>query len=249
MYCLKVNMGYGDTPWGAIRYQELELYAASNAVRDYEGTFDTAKGGTFEVSFKKGLKNTLQTMQILVKPAGYVDVSSDAWYYEAVNYVTAKCLMIGTDANVFSPNMNLTRGQMVTILYRMANSPAVEGTAPFTDVAEGRYFADAVVWAYQNGIAKGMTDTAFGPDSDITREQMVTFLYRFAEKNGVDMSQEAGLSGFEDAGKVSTFAKDAMAWAVANELVVGVTAKTLQPKGTAARAQVATVIMRYAKTF
>ena len=138
-----------------------ELYAASNAVRDYEGTFDTAKGGTFEVSFKKGLKNTLQTMQILVKPAGYVDVSSDAWYYEAVNYVTAKCLMIGTDANVFSPNMNPTRGQMVTILYRMANSPAVEGTAPFTDVAEGRYFADAVVWAYQNGIAKGMTDTAF----------------------------------------------------------------------------------------
>lgn len=91
-------------------------------MRDYEGTFDTAKGGTFEVSFKKGLKNTLQTMQILVKPAGYVDVSSDAWYYEAVNYVTAKCLMIGTDANVFSPNMNLTRGQMVTILYRMANS-------------------------------------------------------------------------------------------------------------------------------
>ena len=249
VYRLKVNMGYGDTPWGAIRFQELELYAASNAVRDYEGTFDTAKGGTFEVSFKKGLKNTLQTMQILVKPAGYVDVSSDAWYYEAVNYVTAKCLMIGTDANVFSPNMNLTRGQMVTILYRMANSPAVEGTAPFTDVAEGRYFADAVVWAYQNGIAKGMTDTAFGPDSDITREQMATFLYRFAEKNGVDMSQEAGLSGFEDAGKVSTFAKDAMAWAVANELIVGVTAKTLQPKGTAARAQVATVIMRYAKTF
>ena len=145
--------------------------------------------------------------------------------------------------------MNLTRGQMVTILYRMANSPAVEGTAPFTDVAEGRYFADAVVWAYQNGIAKGMTDTAFGPDSDITREQMATFLYRFAEKNGVDMSQEAGLSGFEDAGKVSTFAKDAMAWAVANELIVGATAKTLQPKGTATRAQVATVIMRYAKTF
>lgn len=147
-----------------------------------------------------------------MKAAGYVDVSSDAWYYEAVNYVTAKCLMIGTDANVFSPNMNLTRGQMVTILYRMANSPAVEGTAPFTDVAEGRYFADAVVWAYQNGIAKGMTDTAFGPDSDITREQMATFLYRFAEKNGVDMSQEAAWSGFEDAGKVSTFAKDAMAW-------------------------------------
>ena len=78
---------------------------------------------------------------------------------------------------------------------------------------------------------------------------MATFLYRFAEKNGVDMSQEAGLSGFEDAGKVSTFAKDAMAWAVANELIVGVTAKTLQPKGTATRAQVATVIMRYAKTF
>ncbi len=249
VYRLKVNMGYGDTPWGAIRFQELELYAASNAVRDYEGILHTAVGGTFEVSFKKGLKNTLQTMQILVKPAGYVDVAPEDWYYEAVNYVTAKCLMIGTGANAFSPNRNVTRAQMVTILYRMANSPAVEGTTPFTDVKEDEYYGNAVVWAYQNGITEGMTGTAFCPNRDVTREQMVTFLYRYAEMNEVDVSRKADLSGYEDAGKLSGYAKDAMAWAVANEVVVGMTAKTLNPLGTALRGQLAAVIMRYAKEF
>ena len=153
--------------------------------------------------------------------------------------------MIGTSDNTFSPVAKMTRGQMITILYRLAGSPAVEGTVPFTDVKENRFFYQAVVWAYQNGIGKGTTLTTFAPDSDMTREQMVTFLYRYSEMAGVDVSEKADLSSYTDASAISAYAVQAMAWAVAEGHIIGVTETRLAPRGDAIRAQVAEMIMRY----
>lgn len=247
IYRLKVNMGYGDTPWGAIRFQELELYAASNVVRDYEGILSTEIPGTYQVAFKKGLQTTLNTMEVIVESAEtkFQDVKTDAWYYDAVDYVASRGIMIGTSDNTFSPVAKMTRGQMITILYRLAGSPAVEGTVPFTDVKENRFFYQAVVWAYQNGIGKGTTLATFAPDSDMTREQMVTFLYRYSEMAGVDVSEKADLSSYTDASAISAYAVQAMAWAVAEGHIIGVTETRLAPRGDAIRAQVAEMIMRY----
>lgn len=248
VYRLKVNQGYGDTPWGAIRFQELELYAASNAVRDYEGILSTETAGEYQVSFKKGLSTTLNEMTIVVgNPVSveFTDVSPDAWYYEAVNYVAENGIMIGVGNNRFSPTRAMNRAELVTMLYRLAGSPEVSGTEPFTDVPEDAYYTKAVVWGYANGIVKGVSDTLFRPASSVTREQVATFFYRLADYSGKDVSQRADLSSFSDAASVSGYAKDTMAWAVETGLIIGVGDNRLSPRGTAIRAQVAQIVMRY----
>ena len=117
------------------------------------------------------------------------------------------------------------------------------GTNKFTDVKEGYYY-DALLWATQNGIANGMSDTKFAPDAAVTREQMVAFLYRYAQYTRMDLTGAADLGAFVDADKVSPYAQTAMAWAVANGLVKGMGNQTLLPTGTASRAQVAQIIQR-----
>ena len=176
----------------------------------------------------------------------YDDVAEDAWYWNAVYYVSRFGIMNGTSNTEFKPESNLTRAMMATILYRMADKPAVEEAAPFTDVEEGTWYSDAVAWGYANGIIKGMDEETFAPDQDMTREQMVTFLYRYAQYAGIATDATGDYSKFEDAEAVSEFATDAMAWAIEAAIVNGVSETELAPQGTATRAQVATVIMRSA---
>ena len=133
----------------------------------------------------------------------------------------------------------------MTILYRLEGTPAVTGTTAFTDVAAGQYYADAVAWAAQNGIVSGTSATTFSPDGVITREQMAAILYRYAQYKGYDVTAKADLSMFTDAAQVSTYATDAMAWANASGLISGTSATTLSPAGSATRAQVATILMRF----
>ena len=121
----------------------------------------------------------------------------------------------------------------------------MSGTEPFTDVPEDAYYTKAVVWGYANGIVKGVSDTLFRPASSVTREQMATFFYRLADYSGKDVSQRADLSSFSDAASVSGYAKDTMAWAVETGLIIGVGDNRLSPRGTAIRAQVAQIVMRY----
>lgn len=184
------------------------------------------------------------------EPAGrihtisYNDVVAGDWFAEAVNYVTLTDLMNGTGEG-FSPNNNLTRAQMATVLYRMAGEP--EGTIenPFSDVADGQWYTDAVVWAAETGITVGTSENTFNPNDNVTREQMATFLYRFAEYESLDPIEVTGdLSAFPDADEVSEFATEAMTWAVGQKIIAGVDGN-LAPDGTATRAQVATVLMRY----
>ena len=175
----------------------------------------------------------------------YNDVKAGDWYANAVNYVTLTGLMNGT-GDGFSPNLAINRGMMVTVLYRMAGSPEVTAENPFTDVPADTWYTDAVIWASENGITAGTSETTFSPTNSLTREQLATFFYRFADFENPDPIEITGdLTGFTDAGQVASYATDAMKWAIGEGMISGTTETTLSPKATATRAQVATILMRY----
>lgn len=174
----------------------------------------------------------------------FLDVGPNDWYREAVAYVYGAGLMNGTDETLFSPGDTTTRGMIVTILHRYEGSPSA-GASAFRDVAAGAYYAASVSWAAANGVVNGIEPGLFGPDLAITREQMAAILHRYARSKGLDVSGRADLSVYADAGQVSAYAADAMAWAVRAGLITGVNSYTLQPGGFANRAQVATILMRF----
>ncbi len=172
------------------------------------------------------------------------DLDISCWYHEYTDYVLSAGLMKGMGNGLFAPNGTLTRGMLVTTLYRLADEPQVAEQSTFTDVAEDRYYSDAVAWAQANGIAKGMTDAAFCPEAPVTREQAATFLYRYVtEYLKVEPTQGADLSVYKDSDKISGFAKDAVAWATAEGLFEGFPDNTMQPRGTLTRAQMAKLLM------
>lgn len=172
------------------------------------------------------------------------DVAQGEWFRDAVSYVYTARLMNGTSPHLFSPWETTTRGMIVTILYRYDGSPAA-GMTSFPDVPPGEYYAAPVSWAAASGVVKGYETGLFEPQNPITREQMAAILYRYAQQKGLDVSGRADLSVYADAGQVSPYAKDAMAWAVHTQLITGVDSRTLQPGGSAVRAQVATILMRF----
>lgn len=178
----------------------------------------------------------------------FTDLDITRWYHQGVDFVLETGLMRGMSDTTFAPNGTLTRAQMVTILYRLAGSPAAEGETPFTDVETGRFYTKAVTWAYTTGIARGMTDTQFAPYASVTREQLVTFLSRYAAGTGVEVTGEKSLDAYPDADTVSTYAKVAMAWAVDNGIILSLDGR-LAPKATATRAQAATILFRYCEAF
>ena len=178
----------------------------------------------------------------------FSDVTESDWFYDAVTYAYENGLMDGVGAGLFAPNSETTRAQLVTILYRLAGQPAPSGDSGFSDVETGTWYTDAVAWAAQNGIVNGVSDTQFAPGDDITREQLAVILYRYATYQGYDVSQRADLSGFVDAGTISTYAQEALSWANAQGLVLGFEDDSLRPQGTATRAQIAAVLMRFCQT-
>lgn len=175
----------------------------------------------------------------------FADVQEGDWYVEDVAYVYEHGLMDGTAAYTFSPNGKATRAMVITILYRLAGQPASSGDSPFQDVRPSDWFSPAVAWAVTHGIANGTSATAFSPNAIITREQLAAFLYRYAQDQGYDTSARADLSGYSDAGLVSSYATEALSWANATGLITGTTATTLSPQGSATRAQVATILSRF----
>ena len=175
------------------------------------------------------------------------DVLRNAWYRDAVDFVVGNDLMNGVSYNLFAPNDTMTRAMVVTVLYRLEGKPHVYGGARFTDAVRGSWYADAVAWASENGIVKGTSDTTFSPKQDVTREQLAAILYRYSEYCGYRTSGGMSIAGFSDAGEVSAYARDAVKWAYGIGLIEGRTATTLAPKGTATRAEVATILMRYCK--
>lgn len=184
-------------------------------------------------------------------PAVFIDTSESAWYSPYVDFAYENEIMNGVSSNTFAPNKPMTRAMVATVLYRMAGSPEVEGKIPFTDVPAGKWYADAVLWAANEGVVTGYNNGTFRPDINITREQFATILYRYTKAQGVLMSEGAALSAFPDESSVSAYAREAMRWAVGENLISGVATggKTyLRPKDNTTRAQFATVITRYMTT-
>ncbi len=178
-----------------------------------------------------------------VAPVEFSDVSEKAWYYEAVEYAVENGLMNGVGGGKFDPEGTMTRAMLVTVLWRYEGEPA-EGENSFTDVPNGTWYTEAVAWAAANGIVGGVGNNRFDPNGIITREQMATILFRYAQKRGFDTSKRGDLSVFPDSGKVSSWAKDAMRWAVAEQIINGSDGYLL-PQGNATRAQVAALLMRF----
>lgn len=186
---------------------------------------------------------------LLISPAlsadAFRDVSRTQWYYDAVNYVVENKYMNGIDAHTFAPEVPVTRGVLVTVLYRMDGTPSGYSRTSFSDVKRGSYYEAAVAWASANGIVTGYSSTKFGPNDPVTREQFAAILYRYAGYKGVDEPSNAKLSQYDDYPQISAYAIPAMRWANENGLLTGTSQTTLSPKGTTTRAQAAAIIMRY----
>ena len=170
------------------------------------------------------------------------------WAHEGIDFAIERGLVNGTTPTTFSPKKTMTRAMLVTLLWRYEGEPTAENGKTFTDVSPKQYYAKAVAWASSEGIVKGMTDTTFQPNGEITREQMAVLFYRYAEWKGVDMTPRADISGFPDYSRVSGYAREAFRWANATDLIGGSKqngVNYLLPKGSATREQVATLLMRF----
>lgn len=174
----------------------------------------------------------------------FEDVPVGTWYTGAVKWVNALGWMSGTGDNKFSPNATVTRGMIAQILYARDRKPPVSGTSKFTDVKAGKWYANAVNWAAENGLVSGYGDGLFKPEAPITREQLIAILYKYAEKDGFDLSATADLSKYPDQGKISKWAVTAMKWGVANGIISG-TNNGIEPQGNASRAQIAVILRAF----
>ena len=175
----------------------------------------------------------------------FVDIQNSVpMIHDAADYMVGMGYMNGMSQTMFGPNVELNRAMMVTILYRIAGSPAVGTDATFIDVPAGTFFTDPVAWAVANGITNGVSATLFAPDKSLTRQELVTFLYRFAGVMGYDRTATTDLSGYTDAAKVQPYATEAFQWAVASGVINGTSATTLSPENTTTRAQVCIMVSR-----
>lgn len=175
----------------------------------------------------------------------FTDVKESDWFFKGVEYVVDKGVMSGVSENQFDPSGKLTRAMLVQMLYNMESRPACDAENAFIDVPVGQWYTDAVIWANDEKIVSGMGDGLFAPNMEITREQMVAMLYNYAKYKGYDVTASADLSAFADTASVSTWAQPAMQWAVAEGYISGMGDSQLAPQGTATRAEIASVIMRF----
>ena len=177
----------------------------------------------------------------------YQDVQQGDWYYSAVSFAYYNGLMNGVADMLFDPNGTMTRAMLVTVLWRLDGGSA-DGTSPYTDVPEGTWYTDGVIWATENGIVNGVGNGKFDPNGTVTREQIATILYRYAAYRGVDVTDRASLDLFTDAGAVSDYARAPMQWAVQTKLISGRLDHKqlyLAPQSGGTRAEVATILMRF----
>ena len=174
----------------------------------------------------------------------FEDVKVEQWFYEAVKYVYDNELMNGISATEFNPNGLLTRGTIAQVLFNLEGADA-DAAAVFDDVPADAWFADAVNWAAANNIVTGYGDGTFGPDNNITREQMAAILYRYAQFKGYDVSAKGDLTAFTDGDNVSEWATDALAWCVGAKLINGRDNGTVDATGTATRAEIAQIFMNF----
>ena len=177
--------------------------------------------------------------------AEFTDLEPAAWYHDGVHYVLEAGIMNGTGSGKFEPNATTSRAMIVTMLWRMEGEPETSGALTFTDVPEDTWYTEAVRWASSQGIVNGYSANQFGPADSVTREQIATILYRYAQSKGQGFTGTwMFLLDYPDASEVSSWADEAMHWMDMQEIINGMDGR-LNPRGEATRAQVATMLMRY----
>ena len=179
------------------------------------------------------------------KAPRFTDVARGSWYFDSVEKIVEMGLFAGTSQTEFSPDMPMTRAMLVTVLHRLDGKPAASAGVTFKDVATDTWYTDAILWASENGIVNGYTADTFGTNDSISRQDMVTILYRYLNYKGLELAEGTALDSYTDAADVSNYANGAMQWAYANGLIKGTSDTTLSPKDACTRAQVATIILRY----
>lgn len=228
------------------------VYRVAYAPRSIPEDADIAYDGYFELAdaVQEYLNSEAYRPEYYAGPQGritqiaaasrFADVGEDAWYYDAVRYVSSLGVFSGTSDTTFDPTKTMTRGMLVMTLYNYCGKPEATGASSFGDVTADAYYAAAVAWAEENDIVGGVGDGLFGPNQDVSREQIVTILYRFY---GEPAALDGGpaLADFADGDKVSDWARDAMEWALSAGIISGYPEGTLKPEGTARRAEVAQI--------
>ena len=242
------NAEKGDTVTVTVTPDEGYVLA-SLTVTDKDGDkVSTTKGEDGKYTFK--MPASAVTVEAVFAEEGTVselpfeDVKVEQWFYDAVKYVYDNEMMNGVSATEFAPDASLTRGTIARVLFNLEGA-ASGAAATFDDVPADAWFADAVNWAAANDIVTGYGDGTFGPDNNITREQMATILYRYAQFKGYDVSAKGDLSAFTDGADVSEWAKDALSWCVGVKLINGRDNGTVDALGTATRAEIAQIFMNF----
>ena len=230
--------------WFNERTEELEFQQAARIAND----------GTAEFALDHASEYAIVIDDRSHEPVDlpFNDVPEGYWAYDAIQYVYGEGLMAGTSGSTFSPEGTTTRGQIVTILWRLSGSPVVNYLMDFDDVEPAAYYAEAIRWATSEGIAGGYGGGVFGPDDPITREQLAVMLHRYAQHQGCDVSigEDTNILSYADAFDVSEYAVSALQWACGTGIISGTgDGSTLTPQGEATRAQAATVLMRFCEEY
>lgn len=209
----------------------------------------TGRGGAAVRTLSAGSFGSQGTVSVTAGPVGaelpFTDVKDGDWYYDAVSFVYRKGYFSGVSAELFSPNTSMTRAMLATVLYRVSGAKAPGKGAEFADVQAGLWYTDGIAWASANGVVNGMGDGNYHPDRAVTREELVTMFYRYQTSRKGDVSAKGALTGYPDGDTVASWAKEAMEWAIGAELVKGRNTGHLDPKGTATRAEVGTILQRF----
>ncbi len=222
-------------------FDKPTLDALTNEVEQVVTSVKISKSGSTEPSPEPTVEPTVAPTAQPDPSNGFVDVAKGAYYYDAVNWAVSKSVTNGTGPNTFSPENPCTRAQVVTFLWRANGSPKASGSNPFTDVAAGTYYYDAVLWAVSKGITTGTSATTFAPENDCTRAQVVTFLWRASNKPAA-----AGGSGFSDV-PAGQYYHTAVLWAVGRGITNGTGNGLFSPDQTCTRGQIVTFLYRALK--
>ena len=241
----KTNAGY----WANLYY-----YNEDSRALEFQSADKIASDGTAEFAFSHASDYAIVIDTDSHEPVDlpFNDVPEGYWAYDAIQYVYGEGLMAGTSGSTFNPEGTTTRGQIVTILWRLSGSPVVNYLMDFDDVDPAAYYAEAIRWATSEGIAGGYGGGVFGPDDPITREQLAVMLHRYAQHEGYDVSvgEDTNILSYTDAFDVSEYAVSALQWACGAEIISGTgDGSTLTPQGETTRAQVATVLMRFCEQY
>ena len=225
----------------ALERDGMDLTIFANSVNNRAHQQDDYRYVTNTI-YAKSLSAAPMAIPGVASPTVFTDVSGH-WAEDSIYAAVNEGLFTGTSETTFSPATSMDRAMLVTVLYRMAGSPAAAAPA-FADVPAGTWYTDAVGWAAKNGVASG-TGAGFAPTAAVTREQLAVFLYNYAKAQGMDLNAGSKLGGYTDANDISAWAVTAMDWATGQGLISGKTGNRLDPSGTTSRAEVATILVRF----